>query len=118
MIDAQRNTMLVNQGPVGEEEVKYHCDAAGKMTAVSKSVKNPQGEALGINIFTGESLPALREQLKLCADNDYFEKAIEMAIADGIEVWPLPIDRDACTEIDFPEDLQKANQLLKQWLLL
>lgn len=109
------NVMLVNEGAVGDEEVKYRTDGAGKIVAVAKDTNAPQGEALGINFFTAASLDLLRENLELCSDRDYFEKGVEMAIAKGMEVHPFRVNGDECTEIDFPADLQRANALLKAW---
>lgn len=115
MISNKRNTMVVTEGNVGEEEVKYMSDASGKIKEVSKSVRNGEGEAVGINFFTAESLPILQKHLDACHDNDYFEKAIEKSIRGGLDVWMHPVDRSLCTEIDFPEDLVRAKKLMESW---
>lgn len=111
----RKNYLLVNEGTVGDEEVKYRCDQAGKISEVSKHVVKASGEALGLNFFTVETLPLFKKHLEYCSDSDYFEKGIEGCIAEGTEVWPCPVDRHLCTEIDFPEDLTYASQLLKSW---
>lgn len=111
----KKSSMVVNVGPVGDEEVKYRANAQGKILEVSKQVANPQGEALGLNYFLKKDLPTLIKNLARCADNDYFEKAIELSIEDGLDVWSIPVDSSHCTEIDFPEDLERANLLLDQW---
>ncbi|GAG83588.1 unnamed protein product, partial [marine sediment metagenome] len=54
----------------------------------------------------------LIKYLECCGDFDYFEKSIEMAVADGLRVFPVDVSDLSCTEIDFPEDLQQANRLL------
>lgn len=110
-----RTSMMVNIGPVAEEEVKYRSNPHGLLTEVSKSVAKAQGEALGINLFKRSDLPALKKGLEHCADNDYFEKGIEWAIAHGTKVWSFPIAQGLCTEVDFPEDLERANQMLQSW---
>ncbi|MBA2727401.1 MAG: phosphocholine cytidylyltransferase family protein [Parachlamydiaceae bacterium] len=109
------NAMLVNICDVGEEEVAYRTDGRGKILKVAKKLVTPEGEALGINFFKRDSLEILREQLELCQSNDYFEKAIEMSISKGLEVWTLPVQKEECTEIDFPEDLERANLLIQKW---
>lgn len=115
VLAARRTSMLVNEGPVGEEEVKYRCDKQGKILEVSKQVAAPQGEALGINFCASKDLVHLKTNLAKCASQDYFEKGIELCIEEGIEVWRVPIASHLCTEIDFPEDLEKANALLQSW---
>lgn len=103
--------MVVNVGQVGEEEVKYRTDNNGIILEVSKQVQKPQGEALGINYFSASDLDKLKESLAKCQDNDYFEKGIETAIHEGVKVVAIPIDSHLCTEVDFPEDLLRANRI-------
>lgn len=110
-----RTSMMVNVGPVGEEEVKYRSNPHGLIQDVSKSVANAQGEALGINLFKQSDLPALKIGLEHCANNDYFEKGIEWTISHGTIVWSFPVAHGLCTEVDFPEDLERANLMLQSW---
>jgi len=111
----KESCMVVNQAPVAEEEVKYKTDGRGWITEVSKHVIDPEGEALGINFFKKHDLPLLLEGLEACDPNDYFEKGIEWAIQKGAKVAAQPIAENLCTEVDFPEDLARANQLIKSW---
>lgn len=111
----KKTSMVVNIGPVADEEVKYITDSNGKILKVSKELKNPQGEALGINFVLKKDLPLLRVELEKCAKKDYFEKAIEKAIEQGMSVWGVPVEHSHCIEIDFAEDLVKANELLTSW---
>lgn len=115
LLENRRNAMLVSERKVGEEEVKYKSDSSGHILEVSKSVVDGTGEALGLNFFTAESLPSLQKHLTQCHDDDYFEKAIEGCIQEGMKVHACPIDSDLCTEIDFPEDLKHASGLLRSW---
>jgi choline kinase len=113
---ATRDTaMVVNAGPVGDEEVKYRADDHGYIVEVSKRVEDADGEALGINYVSESDLPLLADELEKCAANDYFEKGIEGCIARGMHVRSVVVGRDDCTEVDFPEDLQRANTLLQGW---
>lgn len=113
LIAQKRTSMVVTKKAVGEEEVKYTTNPEGKITAVAKTVIAGEGEALGINLFTADSLPLLQKHLEECLDNDYFEKAIEKCIEEGLDVWSCPVENSYCTEIDFPSDLilshSKAN---------
>lgn len=110
-----KTRMIVNVGAVGEEEVKYRQDKDGKIIEISKHVNLPQGEALGINYIVKENLDLFRKQLALCQPGDYFERAIEACIENGVDFWSASIDSGLCTEVDFPEDLKRANAMLKSW---
>ena len=110
-----QNKMIVNVGPVGDEEVKYRVNNRGKILEISKEIACDvaKGEALGINFFKAKDLHALKRNLERCKESDYFEKAIEMCIEEGISVWGVPVEHSHCTEIDFPEDLDRANQMIR-----
>jgi choline kinase len=116
MFDHPKTSMIVNIGGVGEEEVKYRQGKGGKILEVSKQVLNPQGEALGINFISHKDLNAFRHQLENCQPADYFEKAIEACIQDGMQVNGLVIEQGLCTEVDFPEDLERANKMIRSWI--
>ena len=105
-----RSAVCVNTESVAEEEVKYTVDGDGFIQELSKTVVGALGEAVGINYVASSDLPVLCARLEECADQDYFERGIEMAIAqDGMRVLPVDISRWACLEIDFQADLDRAN---------
>jgi choline kinase len=67
---------------------------------------------VGINYVSAEDKPLLIEHLAACGDQDYFERAIETAIAvDGLRVRPLDISAFSAVEVDFESDLERANTL-------
>lgn len=115
LLAKNRSSLLVNNAVVGDEEVKYCTDRLGRILAVSKKVDEPEGEALGINYFHAQDVSLLTEALGECQETDYFEAAIEKCIHAGVEVWAQPIASHDCVEVDFPEDLQRANHLLQEW---
>jgi choline kinase len=114
-IGFNQTSMVVNQAVVGEEEVKYRTNQTGQIIEISKTVKQPEGEALGINIYKKQDLKLLKDSLDLCANNDYFEKGIEKSIQKNQVVYPSYVESHQCAEIDFPEDLIKVNELMKTW---
>src|SRR4029453_15221436 len=70
------------------------------------------GEAVGINYVSADDKPLLIEHLAACGDQDYFERAIETAIAlDGLRFRPLDISAFSAVEVDFEADLERANAL-------
>lgn len=108
----QKNSFIaVNTSSVAEEEVKYTLKD-GYVNKLSKQVKNALGEAVGINFISAKDLDIFITQLEKCNDNDYFEKGLEMAISqDNLKVKAIDISKYNCIEVDFKEDLQKANKL-------
>lgn len=112
-IEADQSFVCVNTAAVGEEEIKYTVDEDGHIQQLSKSVLEPRGEAIGINFVSAADKPTLRRQLAKVADTDYFERAIELAIADdGIQVRPIDISDLFAIEVDFPSDLDQANRFV------
>jgi len=106
-----RSAVAVNTAQVGDEEVKYTVDAAGHVAELSKSVVDALGEAVGINLIGGRDKGALIQRLADCADQDYFERGIELAIQeDGIEVTPVDIGDLFAVEVDFEGDLERVNR--------
>jgi L-glutamine-phosphate cytidylyltransferase len=111
-IVANKSFVCVNNLEVGEEEVKYSLDTNGYIKELSKKVKNALGEAVGINFISSKDIGVLISRLEECQDNDYFERGIEMAIEkDGVKVTAFDISSYRCMEIDFKEDLDKANKI-------
>ncbi|HEX7456004.1 MAG TPA: phosphocholine cytidylyltransferase family protein [Candidatus Nanoarchaeia archaeon] len=105
--------VLVDNKRCGEEEVKYNLDNGGYISSISKEVKNPKGEALGINLVIEKDLPPLIKNLNLINDQDYFEKAIANAIyKEGIKFLPVNTGGLFCSEVDFPEDLAAVKKYL------
>jgi choline kinase len=108
-LDDDRSAIAVNTAVVGEEEVKYNVDADGAVSELSKQVVDALGEAVGINLIAGRDKAALIRRLDECADQDYFERGIELAIDhDGVKVTPVDISDLFAVEVDFAEDLERA----------
>lgn len=102
------NVICVNNDKVGQEEIKYNLDGEGYIKQISKIIKDPLGEAVGINYINRESIPIITRCLELCSDDDYFEKGIELAIEMGEKFLPLNIGNRFCIEVDFEEDLERV----------
>ncbi|MEO6504902.1 MAG: phosphocholine cytidylyltransferase family protein [Terrimesophilobacter sp.] len=110
MIAQDKSFVAVNSASVAEEEVKYTTDAEGYIRELSKTVKNGLGEAIGINYVSRSDKAALVRQLGRVNDQDYFERGIELAIEqDNLRIEPVNISDLYAVEIDFAEDLERAN---------
>lgn len=110
LIHADQSFVCVNTASVGEEEVKYTLADDGYIEELSKTVAGGLGEAVGINYVSSQDKATLIRQLERCGAQDYFEKAIESAIAeDGLRVHAEDISRFFAIEVDFAGDLERAN---------
>ncbi len=110
LIERDQSFVTVNTAKVSDEEVKYTLDADGFVKELSKTVENGIGEAVGINYISGRDKRAFMRQLGRVGDQDYFERALELAIAeDGLRLQVLDISDLYAVEVDFAEDLERAN---------
>lgn len=92
---------------------EYTVDADGFIDQLSKRV--PQdialGEAVGINYISKKDKKALISRLEQVDEQDYFEGGIELTIQENGTKWtPVDISQFYAVEVDFPEDLVRANQ--------
>ena len=70
------------------------------------------GEAVGINYVSAADKKTFIRHLTRVDDQDYFERGIELAIQnEGMHVEPMDISDLYAVEIDFAEDLERANDL-------
>ncbi len=110
LVAADRSFVSVNTAKVSDEEVKYTVDAEGFIAELSKTVEGGLGEAVGINYISSADKAALIRRLAKVGDQDYFERGLELAIEnDGIRIEPVDISDLYAVEIDFAEDLERAN---------
>ena len=110
LIAAEQSFICVNTAVVGEEEVKYTVDADGYVDQLSKTVTDALGESVGINYVGAGDKANLILRLAECEDSDYFERGIELTIEkDGTRVVPFDIRDLFAVEVDFEEDLSRAN---------
>ena len=113
LMEADTSFICVDTAAVGDEEVKYTVDDDGYVEELSKQVGNARGEAVGINFVSASDKPTLIERLSECSDADYFERGIELAIShDSMRVIPVDIGEFFAVEVDFEEDLTRANEYL------
>jgi len=113
LIERDQSFVTVNTAKVSDEEVKYTVTAEGYIKELSKVVRGGIGEAVGINYISSADKHALITQLGRVGDQDYFERGLELAIIEnGLLVEPLDISDLYAVEVDFAEDLERANQFV------
>ena len=112
LIEADQSFVVVNTSKVSDEEVKYTLDASGHIEQLSKTVAGGLGEAVGINFVAGSDKHQLIARLDQVGEQDYFERGIELAIElDSLKFKAVDISDLYAVEIDFAEDLERANEL-------
>lgn len=108
-----RSFVCVNTASVAEEEVKYTLDDDGYIKELSKQVVDGLGEAVGINFVAEGDKDTLIRWLDEAGDQDYFERGIELAIdKEGLRFEALDISEFHIVEVDFDEDLTRANEFV------
>lgn len=113
-IAADKSFVCVNTSATADEEVKYTIDVSGNIKELSKTVKNALGEAVGINFISSREKADVITQLDACDEQDYFERGLELAIEKhGLQMEPIDISDLFAVEVDFQDDLDRANKGLK-----
>ncbi len=109
-LERDQSFVCVNTAKVSDEEVKFTVDAEGFIDQISKTVSGGLGEAIGINYISSAHKAVLLHHLKRVADQDYFERGLELCIEqDALRIEPVDISDLYAVEIDFAEDLERAN---------
>lgn len=107
LVRASGNRIGVRRGSISDEEVKFVTRDGGRITALSKTVADGEGEAVGINRFCAATTPLLKEALRACTVGDYFEAAIERLLPQT-PFETVDLTDTGCIEVDFPSDLAEA----------
>ena len=114
LIQADQSFVVVNTSKVSDEEVKYTLTPEGLIGQLSKQVSGGLGEAVGINFVSSSDKQMLIKRLNEVSDQDYFERGIEIGIeSDGLRFQAVDISDLYAVEVDFAEDLERANEHFK-----
>jgi len=109
-VQADESFVSVNTSSVADEEVKYTTTPDGFIKEISKTVVGGLGEAIGINYVSSRDKATLLRQLQRVEAQDYFERGLELSIQqNGMRVLPIDVSDLWAVEVDFAEDLEKAN---------
>lgn len=113
LIARDQSFVTVNTAKVSDEEVKYTTSAEGYIKELSKTVRGGLGEAVGINYISSRDKATFLAHLQRVGDQDYFERGLELAIEqNGLLVEPMDVSDLYAVEIDFAEDLERANHFV------
>ncbi|MGQ9571437.1 MAG: phosphocholine cytidylyltransferase family protein [Thermodesulfovibrionales bacterium] len=110
-----RNVLAVEYKPCGEEEVKFTTDPYGRIIKLGKQIpaSESKGEFIGVGKFSKGITRAFIDALEYYSLNGqknlFFEKAVEDILKKDVFL-PLDVTRIPNIEIDFPEDLERAER--------
>jgi len=111
----KKNVLAMEYKKCGQEEVKFVTDTGNRVVKLSKEIPphEAEGEFIGIAKFGSSISRAFIDTLATYAArgdrNLFFEKAVEDIL--GVEIfYPLDVTHIPNIEIDFPEDLKKAQE--------
>ncbi|MBN1331467.1 phosphocholine cytidylyltransferase family protein [Candidatus Dojkabacteria bacterium] len=115
LMKSRRSTLAVDNKKCSDEEIKYTLHKDGFINELSKTVKKPVGEALGINLIKAKDTQTFINSLQRVEDTDYFEKALENLTTKGkLQLKALNVENLYCKEIDFPEDLEEVKSRISR----
>ncbi len=108
--------LMIEKKEVGEEEVKVLIEN-DIITEIHKQIdcKKAIGEFIGVAKFVLGDLPSFKDCLEFGVynnqSNNYFEYAVNMMAQDR-QLKAIYTDGLPCIEIDYPEDLKRAKEVL------
>jgi len=108
---------------LSDEEIKVRLNTDKSIAEISKTVelKLAVGESIGIEKFSAEFTNTLFKILdrKILAENKvniFYEAAFQDAIDWGNKIYAVDIGSLKCIELDFAEDIEKANKEVIKYL--
>jgi choline kinase len=109
---------------LGDEEIKVIIDSSNKILHIGKLLRPAEsyGESIGIERFSHSFFSKLSEVLerKIVTENnvnEFYEASFQELYDKGNAMFAVDVSEYKCMEIDFPEDLEKAEKELKEILL-
>lgn len=109
---------------LGDEEIKVIIDSSNKILHIGKLLHPAEsfGESIGIEKFSRGFFNKLGEVLerKIVHEknvNEFYEASFQELYDDGNAMYAVDVSEYKCMEIDFPEDLQKAENEVKDIIL-
>jgi choline kinase len=109
---------------LGDEEIKVIIDSSNKILHIGKLLHPGKsfGESIGIERFSCSFFNKLGEVLerKIVHEknvNEFYEASFQELYDSGNAMYAIDVSEYKCMEIDFPEDLQRAEKEVKDIVL-
>lgn len=106
---------------LGEEEIKVIIDKTNKIEHIGKHLKPSEcfGESIGIERFSLEFFKKLGDVLerKIVRENnvnEFYEASFQELYDRGNAMYAVDVSEYTSMEIDFPEDLERASEVVKK----
>jgi choline kinase len=106
---------------LGEEEIKVIIDSTNKIEHIGKHLKPSEcyGESIGIERFSLDFFKKLGDVLdriivKENNVNEFYEASFQELYDTGNAMYAIDVSEYTSMEIDFPEDLERASEVVKQ----
>ena len=107
------------RGPHDEEEIKVAINRWDHIRKIGKRVplRETFGESIGIELFSPPASERLFEILRnrvrrASGRKEFYEAAFQTLVDEGHRLWAVDVSDFPCAEIDTPEDLALAEDLI------
>jgi len=111
---------VTHNHPLGEEEIKVIIDSTNKIEHIGKHLDPSAsfGESIGIERFSRDFLKKLgivldRKIVQENNVNEFYEASFQELYDTGNAMYAVDVSEYKCMEIDFPEDLERASEVVK-----
>jgi len=103
-----------------EDDMKVVVAPNGRLKAIGKRIKRGvNGESIGLLAFRSGGAERFREaverDIRTSEGTTIWYLRVIHHLAEKSEVWTLDISGEEWGEVDFPEDVQHANELVAGW---
>lgn len=119
--DSPHENALVmrSSNDLGREEIKVELDRSGRVLHIGKELDPTTcaGESVGIERFSVETTSKLFDVLeRRKRNNEFYEASFQEVIDQGAKIYAVDSGELPCIEIDTPDDLAAAEQLVHRML--
>lgn len=111
------NLAVTTKHSLGEEEIKVIIDSANKIQHIGKHLDPAEsfGESIGIERFSRTFFKKLGAVLdrKIISEknvNEFYEASFQELYDSGNAMYAVDVSEYNCMEIDFPDDLKRAEE--------
>jgi choline kinase len=119
--DRQGICVTIDRKPAyDEDDMKVVVADDGRLNAIGKRLaKGVNGESIGLLAFRGDGAARFREaierDIRTPEGTTIWYLRVIHHLAEQSEVWTLDIKGEEWGEVDFPEDVERARELVTGW---
>lgn len=114
--------LAVKKHKLADEEIKVIMKSDNQIIKIGKELdpKISYGESIGIEYFPSDTInvlfKTLRQRILIEKKyNEFYEASFQQMINNGIKFWGIDVGKLEAVEIDYMEDLKKAEKIIKKW---